>query len=144
MTTLQQCIAGVESGHRLDAIRFEPDLFSASPQWVRNQITKIQYAHGGSSACSVSTATMLACSSFGLYQILGANIYAGNFKNTVFAYIADQSLQNSVFAEFIKPHGFVPDDDLTSWTDQMFTSFATFYNGPNAPAAYVAAMRKNM
>jgi hypothetical protein len=142
VTTLQDCIQWVESGNHAEAMRFEPTLFTSRPAWVVNQIAKIQYAHGGATSCDTNTAMQIACTSYGLYQILGANIYAsGDFKNSIFDFVFDLLFQEDAFQRFIAPHGFTPDEDLSTWNDERFAAFATFYNGPGNVASYVKAMR---
>lgn len=134
---LADCVAAVESfGGWQGAIRFESALDLSHPQWVEGQASKIATAN----RCSIPTALMLACTSFGDYQILGANIYAGGYDAPILAWWASPAEQDQSFSRFIEPRGFSADEDVTAWDDARFLAFGAFYNG-NA-AAYSAAMKK--
>lgn len=135
---LEYVIAQVESSNCLSAVRFESMLNNNHPQWIEGQLDKIQAANG----CNVATALMIASTSWGKYQLLGANIYALGAKISLLEWWNDPVAQSVSFAFFINPHGFEPSEDIASWTDDRFLKFAAFYNGPGAPAAYAAAMQK--
>lgn len=129
---LQSVVSAVESGDNQNAIRFESSLFATRPLWVSNQIKRIQSIH----KCSTDTAKMVACSSWGFYQILGANIYAQGYDAPVQVYCQNAADQASVFKGFITPRHFSPDEDVSQWTADRGYAFSTFYNGPGAPLVY--------
>ncbi len=141
MMTLYDCVAGVESSHNPLALRFEPVMFQNRELWALRTIPKIIQANTG---ISQDTGLMLACSSFGKYQVLGANIYAQGYEKSIFAFVNSESDQDATFAGFIKPHGFNPLDDVSKWPAEKFSEFAAFYNGPANVADYAAAMQRQL
>lgn len=134
---LSQCISLVESNDNPDAIRFEPELYLNCPDWITNTISNIAEKN----ICSTDTAKMIACSSWGKYQILGANIYAQGFANNImdFVFDGDQS-QETIFNKFITTGGFDWRDNLGTWSQEQFENFARFYNGPGNFQNYAAKM----
>jgi hypothetical protein len=123
-------------------MRFEPVMFSNKPLWVLNQVKVIQANHGGPSSCDSDTALAIACTSYGLYQILGANIYANGFKGTIFEYVASAVIQETAFNAFIAAHGFSANEPMDGWSQSEYQDFASFYNGPGNIQAYVQAMMR--
>jgi hypothetical protein len=143
--TLWNCIAMVESGKFQGAMRFERFLFLDPPPWAKAQVARIQFCHGGPSKCDEDTALQIACTSYGFFQLLGANIYAdGEFKDTIWDFTDCILTQDRSFARFIAPHGFDPDEDVSKWGDDRFLDFARFYNGPGKPDAYAEAMKRQL
>lgn len=139
---LSDVIAGVESSDNIMAMRFEPAMYGNAPGWAKNQLT---YIHAANPWASPETGLMIASTSWGRYQILGANIYAfGAYNSPIAAFLASSSDQESVFHDFIGPHGYHPEDDTSVWNIAEFGAFAAFYNGPGAVDAYVAAMKRVM
>ncbi len=145
---LDDCVIAVESGagSHYQAIRFEPVLFQNKPLWIVRQIPAIQKAHHGAAQCDYDTALMIGCTSFGLFQMLGANIWNnGNISVSMFDFCSPnscESLQASAWEKFIGIEGFRADEDLSAWDDGRFAKFAEYQNGPGAIAAYVAEMKK--
>jgi hypothetical protein len=134
----------VESSGNQYAIRFEPATFQAAPAWIMKQVSRIQYAHGKIGAMDAQTALAVGCTSYGLYQILGANIYSGVYAKPFWQFMENVADQQAAFQEFISPHGFDPTEDVSEWADSRFAAFATFYNGPGAVDDYVAMMKSHM
>jgi hypothetical protein len=141
---LRACIELVESSRYPHAIRFEATLWAKDPQWVNGQEPTIARYNGG---CSQDTARMIACSSWGLYQLLGANIYALGYQNSIIEFCGGQfaglniSDQCLIFDKFISRNGFKPDEDLSAWRLDRFEQFAAFYNGPGDVQNYASHMR---
>ena len=135
---LDECIAMVESSNNNKAIRFEPVMFTNKPTWVLGTLSKIAIVH----ECSRDTALAIACTSYGYYQILGANIYANGYIKTVFDYVFNKADQDIAFAKFIGREGFNSTDDISGWTADQFEKFATFYNGPGNIDGYIDRMEQ--
>lgn len=139
--TVSAIVAQVESAGRLSAIRFEPAKWShylVSPSAPEVAIC----AHYNE--CSTDTARMICASSWGLYQLMGFNLYApphyGGYGLTgsIHEFWADgEQIQEAAFAWFLKSRRI---DDITA--EQLANDpnarlrFATAYNGPGQPAVY--------
>jgi hypothetical protein len=136
---LASVIARVESSNNQNALRFENTMFASPPIWVLGQISNIQKAHRN---MSYQTAQMIACSSWGMYQLLGANIWSNGFAATFADYIDSATFQYGTFLRFISPHGFTGTEDCVTWNEKRYERFAAFYNGPNAVSDYVSAMKQ--
>jgi hypothetical protein len=140
MSTLSFAVALVESSNDQFALRFEPAMFQSKPIWVIGMLPKILTAHPNMSR---DTALMLACSSFGYYQILGANIWSGGFTGKYNEYLSNLTVQFTAFDNFVKQRGFSASEDISKWSDERYANFATFYNGPGASQNYIDALKKN-
>jgi hypothetical protein len=137
MKTLAGCIATVESSNNLDAIKFERRLFDNTPPWILDQVPTIQKYN----KCDETTAIAIGCTSYGEYQLLGANVYAKGADTSIISWCYLVSEQEAIFEAFIKTKGYEPYEDITLWNDQKFIDFATFYNGPDDVENYVKAMK---
>lgn len=144
---LADIIAQVESGTNDAAMRFEIGLFAewgtvariASEQQARDQITA---AIAALHRCNRNTAHMIACTSWGRYQILGENIYSVcECRRPVTAFAIDPDFQRLCFEEFLRKRGidFTLDDILAD--EGKRSLFISKYNGPDAVAAYWAKMQ---
>jgi hypothetical protein len=141
---LETCVALVESENNPDAIRFEPATYNASKPsaWIAAQVPNIVKAFGGDNVCDLATATMLACTSFGIYQMLGANVWAfGKYTGTLAQFIGSRADQYACYTRFLS-NLFSPTEDVTSWTDKRFQQFAVYQNGPGNPGGYILAMKR--
>ncbi len=143
--TLAEVIAEVESSNDQFAIRYEPvvhlrfknmdsdddDYYILEDIMIRNN-------------CNLSTACVLAAMSFGKYQIMGENLYDNQIKTTlnVVSYCGDEEAQDEAFERFIAGIGFTSDLPFFSISNEDRLKFATHYNGPGNPEAYVKAMNK--
>jgi hypothetical protein len=136
---MQLCdvVAIVESSNNPHCMRFEPALYASPPEWIVNQLPAIKRAHPWASD---DTVKLVATSSFGYYQILGANIWSLGYTSDFMTYLNDDIDQRTVFTKFIVAHGFSAADDCTQWSIQKFQEFAAFYNGPSGITMYSAAM----
>jgi hypothetical protein len=141
MTILLDAVAKVESGTDYAAMRFEAVTFQNKPAWIEKSVARIMYCHGGSPKCDATTALMIACTSWGAFQILGANIWSGTYAGTIFDFANNIEAQTNVFSAFITPRGFHINDQISSWENSEGLEFASFYNGPGNPAAYWAALK---
>jgi hypothetical protein len=135
---LLDCIALVESSNNSGALRFEQELFESDPSWVQGQVSKIM----GANKCSEATALMIASTSWGKFQMLGANLYSFAQGDVPLQSIfSNDALQQELFGLFIKPRGYDPNEAIDDWEGERFGAFAKFYNGPGAIGNYVAAMK---
>lgn len=147
MKTLAEVIALTETRDNPFELRYENATDAAHPGWIVNEIPTIQRVHGPT--CSFQTALMIACTSYGRYQILGANIYSTasygipSYAKTIFHFAFDDDGQLAQFHRFISQKMFDADECPETWTEQKGLSFATFYNGPGNPLAYWTQMKSN-
>lgn len=129
---LAQLIAQVESGNDFRAFRFEPQTFqNISNRPVTAALTKIIECNH----VSLATARVIYASSWGMYQIMGFNLYALGFMGHVIEFANDPSLQLAAFHWFL-------DANHINWTlkdimadDNKLRMFAVAYNGSDAYAA---------
>lgn len=138
MITLAQCISQLESDNDTDALRFEPELYSNCPEWISKQLENIAKIH----SCTIYTAQMIACTSWGKYQILGANIYAKGYTKHIFDYVWDEEyVQDISFNHFVANGGFDWRTDISKWDQTELEKFAGFYNGPGNVIDYANKMK---
>jgi hypothetical protein len=138
-TQLADVIAIVESSDTSYELRFEEDLYQTTPSWITDQEAAVTKGNG---YCNAVTARMIACSSWGRYQMLGADIYSLDFTSPIANFLGSTALQDMVFRQFLAQKDFQPTEDISTWAPARFTAFAAFYNGPGETADYVAAMKK--
>lgn len=126
---LARVIARIESGGDAHALRFEPLIFR-SPRAISSATQKkIQDAH----ACSAMTARVIYSCSWGLYQIMGCNLWDADEPLTActnfFDYCADSAAQGDAFAAFLRAHDIMFTlDDLLDHRATL-ALFARVYNG---------------
>lgn len=134
---LETVIASIESADRPYAIRAEPGLLDAPPTWVRGTFGTIAKVNG----CTTWTAQVIASTSYGLFQILGAVLYGDlKFPNPISFFHYDAEQQVTQFRALVRHWGFDPAGfDFTD--DELLVTFAARYNGPGAIPAYVAKMK---
>jgi hypothetical protein len=144
---LADVIAEVESSGRAAEFRFEPALYEAwraelqaTPGGVKGAIAKrVAAIHPG---CSLPTATVIACTSWGLYQLLGENLYDGLWSRPILEFVADPAGQRDAFGEFLIRHDIdVTLTELIQDTDKR-RRFIEVYNGPGAVDAYWAEIKR--
>lgn len=130
-------VAHVESRNDPAAIRFEPSLYHTSPAWVLLQVEKVRAAQG---FCSHGTALMIACTSWGVYQILGANLYSLGYKQAIIRFANDINAQKEFFNKFCTSNGLDPSLEVTPENKAALLHFASVYNGPGNPQPYADAL----
>lgn len=140
---LRRVIAQVESENDIDLWRFEPATFarlsSPSPAALVT-ISAIVRAHR--SAISRDTAKVTYASSYGLYQLMGFNIYP-RVTTPLRVWWSDAAAQLASLEHFLSGIG----EASTSLTDLLASAdagleFARKYNGSGDPAGYWARMVK--
>lgn len=135
--TLEKVIASIESTNRPFAIRYEDGMFKSPPGWVLGTVAAIARVN----ECNGATAQMIACTSYGLFQCLGATLYGDlKFPNPISFFHYDAEQQVTQFRALVKRWGF--DWQAFDFTDdELLTTFAARYNGPGAIPSYVAKMK---
>lgn len=142
MITLEQIVAQVESGGFSHAYRFEPVLYQHRDEMPRQIILDIMRIHH----CNQLSAAVIYSSSYGLYQIMGMNLYGPlEYKGTIFDYCMSEDDQNAAFEQFTRV--IRTSTKEASWDGSQFTDndafqrFARFYNGPGNVAQYMGRMQ---
>ena len=138
--SLAAVIKAIESGGNPHRPRFEYHAFMAWP-WAP-AYDRILLKH----QCTRDTAQMIAATSWGAYQMMGANIFdpavSGVDPDHLFAYIADPAMQDASFAHFLRAKGIDWRlEDLLGDADRM-QKFCERWNGPANTAAYAALIRR--
>jgi|GEM_PF-1738289 len=123
----------IESSGQLDAVRFESGIFNGSfDVHVLANIKKFNN-------CSDMTSKAIYSMSFGLFQIMGFNLYDSNicgYTGTLGPYLTDVVIQKTSLNKFFNAKHLdytvqqLADDQMARW------HFATIYNGPGATQAY--------
>ena len=127
MKQLKDIIKLIESSNNPKAVRFEP-LFYENLKTKTNDhaILKIKEIH----KCSYYTALMIASTSWGLFQIMGYNLYFYSLtEKTVFDFLFDEEEQEKAFEKFIqiKKINFTVEELLED--ENKIKKFARLYNG---------------
>lgn len=142
--TLAQVVSEVESGGNQFAVRFERGIFNR----ITNQgsspcVDRIIRIH----RCSEDTARVIYSTSYGLYQIMGFNLY-GKLSCTapyMWGFLNDTVLQLKMFTEYLKLNNM---DKLTVETlvsdPVALNNFSAAYNGPGNVNAYSAKILKTI
>ena len=128
----------IESSHNPDAIRFEPSVYDhlTKGPGLNNPAKKeivetIIKVHG----CSLETACMIFSTSFGLFQIMGENIYSVcDYKRSIGWFFSDNEAQEECFLAFLKSIGFPDGPDFDD--SNNLAKYALHYNGPGDIQAY--------
>ena len=137
--TLAEVIKQVESNGNQYALRFEPIAFRNWP-WSDN-MTLIQQVHN----CSASTAKMIACTSWGAYQIMGDNIWnpkVCGFPAPVITFLNTGLSQDTSFHGFLIAKGINYSLEDILGDEAKMTNFVTHWNGPGNVEVYSALVRK--
>ena len=137
MVTIAQIIAQVESASRPFEMRFEPSVYARSK--TLSIVDTIIQAND----CDKATAEIFYAMSFGLYQIMGYNLYdpADKFRlrTPIATYMNDAKAQLAAFDAFTAGHD-------SGWDGERFDNakgmeFARFYTGPGNVAGYFNDMK---
>lgn len=120
ITTLSQLIAQTESAGKISALRFEP-------KFKPSQTNVLKCA--GFNKVSVQTAEVICASSWGLYQLMGENLYSFGYQGTILDFWKNPDLQLDYFNLHNKLRyiDFTLDEVITDPVKR--TKFATRYNG---------------
>ncbi len=127
--TLGMIIARIESHNNPQAMRFEPDMYA---RILPNVFTDPIIAHiKNIHDCSFHTATVIYSTSYGLYQIMGFNLFdpkGFNFTSSLIDFCDNPIKQDAAFAHFVieKKINFLPTELCDDANRQKF---ALAYNG---------------
>lgn len=141
MKTLLDVVQQVESGGNYAAIRFEPGLYRTFPGWVADSIPQIQQRNPG---LSVDTYHMIACTSWGGWQMLGANIWrkSNPYHGSLSSFTSSGWDQLQCANLFMADIGFDGRTNFETMTDDDLHQFARAWNGPGAVETYIASMER--
>ena len=128
MKTLAEIIKLIESSNNPLAVRFEPLFYQRLKENNFNDraIKRIKELH----KCNTNTAYMIASTSWGLYQLMGYNLYFYDLtEKTVFEYLFDEQEQEKAFEKFtqLKKINFSIEELKTD--PEKIRRFARLYNG---------------
>ncbi|MGC9115968.1 MAG: hypothetical protein ACP5HH_08285 [Fervidicoccaceae archaeon] len=98
--TLKEVIAYVESNNNPFALRYEESYFIKAEKKGNEKILNLIQAFN---RCSKDTAKVIFATSFGLYQILGVNLYSiCELKYSIGEFLCYKDLQDTAFFTFCK------------------------------------------
>lgn len=138
---LPDLIARVESAGRPWAMRFEPAVWERRGKHA-SMINAWEPAKRANH-CSGATADVINATSWGLYQIMGFNLYGRlGLDIPVGEFLAHPEVQFSAFRMYCERARIWTPDDVPLTDDLWLHRFAVAYNGPGAPDAYVKRMRE--
>lgn len=126
---LENLISTIESGRRHDAMRFEHGLYG---KIALSYITPIKRYND----CSYSTAQMIGATSWGLFQIMGYNVYSLGFSGTINDYLNDVGAQRQYFQYYCTRRGIYYTVQELKTDAKKRLNFAEHYNGPGAIHEY--------
>lgn len=129
-------VALVESANEPYAMRYEPE-------FMPNLSFVTEYAK----QCRVSYATAHVClsTSWGKYQIMGNNLWSFGMSISMPEYCANVKTQDKYFQIFLIKTGLeqITKDYQSFISDESkMMVFASKYNGPDNPQAYVERMKE--
>lgn len=130
MPTTSQLIALVESNNQPAALRYEPGWKYATPELIE----KCRRAHVGL-FMSRDTAKVLACMSWGAYQIMGSVLYEMGYAGTFHEFMSSPELQLHWFNIYIRRRGIDYDFGSLMQDVALRERFALRYNGSVTYAA---------
>jgi hypothetical protein len=139
-------IAHIESGNNPNAIRFEPLVFASlttGPMLPAHAqiVSTIQSIH----VCNVKTAQVIYSTSFGLFQVMGFNLYGpGGTKESVFKFCTDVIEQVRVFDALCSTWNILFTAAELAASQDARTKFALRYNGAQAYADRIADALKSL
>lgn len=131
---LSDIIGWIESRGNPHAMRFEPGVFSrltTGPMTPNHAaiVNRIVSIHG----CSIPTAQVIYSTSFGLYQLMGFNLFADESANStdldVISFCTSSDEQTRIFNAFVSRETIDCTPDHLASSACMRTEFATVYNG---------------
>lgn len=140
--SLSDIIAWIESRGNPHAIRFEPLVFSRLTTGAMTSehaaiVARIVRIHN----CSIPTAQVIYSTSYGLYQLMGFNLYADDSVNCtemdVVNFCNDEAEQTRIFNAFVSRETIAVAPAMLASDPGVRAQFARIYNG-NAQAYSLA------
>lgn len=137
-------IKSIESGGNPQAVRFEPGVYGwdLSPPNRAAIVERVRSIHD----CSHGTAHALFSMSFGLFQLMGFNLYdpdQGLWSGTVFDYVNAPALQEATFQKFIEHHRIDFTLEELLGDPAKMELFVRTWNGPGDVDGYSARIRQH-
>jgi hypothetical protein len=147
--SLSQVIAWIESRENPHALRFEPAVYFSLTNGAMTPahaaiVHRIMQIHN----CSIATAQCIYSTSYGLYQLMGFNLYADDSVNStdldVVSFCSNTDEQTRIFNAFVSREAIAwTPADLASSSVKRLT-FGRTYNGDAlAYATEIAASLKH-
>ena len=145
---LSEAVAWVESRGEIHAVRFEPHVYRRLlARWKRDETIRrlfeeARHANRWPHFITTRTIAVWLAQSWGMYQIMGYNIYAYElYAGPLWAFLQDRTAQHTAFQRFIERKGFqnLPMDEIDADT---LIAFARYYNGPRNPRSYALRLRE--
>ncbi|WP_456400120.1 N-acetylmuramidase domain-containing protein [Persephonella sp.] len=127
MKELKDIIKLIESSNNPQAVRFEPHFYERLKSRTNDTaVLKIREIH----KCTYYTALMIASTSWGLFQIMGYNLYFYNLiDTTVFDFLFNEELQEQAFKKFIEKRRINFTIEELKSDPEKVRRFARYYNG---------------
>lgn len=131
---LSDVIAWIESRGNPHALRFEPSVYSRLTNGAMTPahaaiVKRIVSIHN----CSIPTAQVIYSTSYGLYQLMGFNLYADDSVNStdldVVSFCANTKEQTRVFNAFVSRETINVTPKQMAENANVRGMFADFYNG---------------
>ena len=134
---LQDVIARIESSGNPFALRFEPTVYTADV--APSVAARIATLHGA----DYETGRVIASTSWGLFQIMGFNLWAGAhaYNGTLYEFCADTIAQRLAFETFLADRGMNFTLAELLGNANRLIAFAAAYNGDGI--RYARTMRKS-
>lgn len=131
---LEAVIERIESSGNPYALRLEPAVLAERTAPITSRV--VAEIHG----CDIITGHMITATSWGLFQIMGFNLYSGAhpWKKTVFDFLNAPWMQRLFFRQWLADRGMNYTLAALLADPAKLQAFAAFYNG-NA-AVYAPAM----
>ena len=134
---LQDVIARIESSGNPFALRFEPAVYAGDV--APSVAARIATLHGA----DYETGRVIAATSWGLFQIMGFNLWAGPhaYTGTLYEFCADTIAQRLAFETFLADRGMNFTLAELLGNANKLIAFAAAYNGDGI--RYARAMRES-
>lgn len=132
--SLDMIVAEIESANYARALRFEPSVYGRMREPVFSPVVaRIIHVH----SCSHETAYMIGATSWGLFQLMGFNIYSDelSFGGPIFDWVTSTSIQTNDFFAFVSKRKIDLSPDELCFKSAR-EKFAEVYNGPGNVTAY--------
>jgi hypothetical protein len=138
-SSLAKIIAHIESAGDQYALRFEPAVYAEYMKDSSSIDTLLEHI-SAENVCTRATSQVIASTSFGLYQIMGENLYAqGWHSGKVGAYIANYLAQTVSFSRFLDYRKLPTSWEALRNSPGDLAHFAERYNGSAAYAEKMTA-----
>jgi hypothetical protein len=160
---LSYIVSQVETDGFSGALRFEPKVYAEIQSATKTELDgslALYAAHASHVAdtkrtlvariaqlnmCTEETAQVIYSTSFGLYQLMGYNLYANGLHQPISNYlngVQARVLQDAMFAKFLAGHGLLHTWKEMAADQDLLNHFALHYNGSLAYANRMKAVAR--